>query len=62
MISNTTTPKNVRELKSVIDKLPTNTKIEVLEIVKNTDKIKVSPMFDRFNRQNDTFTIVFIGD
>ena len=62
MISNTTTPKNVRELKSVIDKLPTNTKIEVLEVVKNSDKTKVSPMFDRFNRQNDTFTIVFIGD
>ena len=62
MISSTKSPRNVRELKSVIDKLPTNTKIEVLEVVKPTDQTKVKPMFDRFHRQNTTTTIVLIGD
>ena len=62
MISSTKSPRNVRELKSVIDKLPTNTKIEVLEVVKQTDQTKVKPTFDRFHRQNTTTTIVLIGD
>lgn len=62
MISTTKVPKNVRELKSVIDKLPTNTKIEVLEVVKSSDQTKVKPTFDRFHRSNDTTTVVFIGD
>ena len=62
MISTSRSPQNVRELKSVIEKLPTNTKIEVLEVMKPSDQSKVKPTFDRFHRQNTTTTIVLIGD
>ena len=62
MISTSRSPQNVRELKSVIEKLPTNTKIEVIEVMKPSDQSKVKPTFDRFHRQNTTTTIVLIGD
>ena len=61
MISNINSPKNKTQLINHLHKLPTSSKIEIIEVLSSNDKSKVNKLFDTTIR-NGSFSIIFIKD
>ena len=60
MLSKIQSPKTKIQLVSLIQKLPTNTKIDVVEVFSSADKLEVIKQFDKHLKQGH-FTILMIG-
>jgi len=60
MISTTQSPKNKTQLVNQINKLPINTKFEVIEVFSTSDKQSINKTFDRYHKQNGHFSVMFI--
>ena len=61
MLSNLNTPKNKTQLINHLHKLPTTTKVEIIEILSSKDKPKLNTLFDKTIR-NGSFSVVFVKD
>lgn len=59
MISNTQTPKNKSQLVSSINKLPPNTKFQIIEVLSMKDKPILNRLFDQYMRKGH-FSVMFI--
>ena len=60
MLSQTQSPKTKTQLVSLIQKLPTNVKFDVIEVFSSADKPEVIKEFDK-NLKQGHFTILMIG-
>ena len=61
MLSKIQSPKTKIQLVSLIQKLPTNTKFDVVEVFSSADKPEVIMQFDKHLKQGH-FTILMIGE
>lgn len=61
MLSDIQSPKTKIQLVSVIQKLPTKTKFDVVEVFSSADKAEVIKQFEKHLKQGH-FTILMIGD
>ena len=61
MLSKIQSPKTKIQLVSLIQKLPTNTKFDVVEVFSSADKPEVIKQFDKHIKQGH-FTILIIGE
>ncbi len=59
MISSTQSPKNKTQLISLMNKLPTNSKFEVIEVFSMKDKPTLNRLFDQYMRKGH-FSVMFI--
>ena len=59
MISSTQSPKNKTQLISLMNKLPTNSKFEVIEVFSIKDKPTLNRLFDQYMRKGH-FSVMFI--
>ena len=59
MISSTQSPKNKTQLISLMNKLPTNSKFEVIEVFSMKDKPNLNRLFDQYMRKGH-FSVMFI--
>ena len=60
MLSKIQSPKTKIQLVSLIQKLPTNTKFDVVEVFSSADKPEIINQFDKHLKQGH-FTILMIG-
>ena len=61
MLSKIQTPKTKFQLVSLIQKLPTNTKFDVVEVFSSADKPEIIKQFDK-HLKHGHFTILMIGE
>ena len=61
MLSKIQSPKTKIQLVSLIQKLPTNTKFDVVEVFSSADKPEAMKQFDKHLKQGH-FTILMIGE
>ena len=59
MISNLQTPKSLQQLKTYLQKLPTSTKVETIEVLSTKDKPKVNKLIDT-KLKNGTVSLIFV--
>jgi len=59
MISSTQSPKNKTQLISLMNKLPTNSKFEVIEVFSMKEKTNLNKLFDQYMRKGH-FSVMFI--
>jgi len=59
MISSTQSPKNKTQLISLMNKLPTHSKFEVIEVFSMKDKPTLNRLFDQYMRKGH-FSVMFI--
>ncbi len=59
MISSTQSLKNKTQLISLMNKLPTNSKFEVIEVFSMKDKPTLNKLFDQYMRKGH-FSVMFI--
>jgi len=61
MLSNIQSPKSKTQLITHLQKLPTNTKVEIVEVLSTKDKTKINKLIDK-KLKNGIVSLIFVSD